>query len=94
VSTAAMRITRWVGRIEGRLDEDALYLVECRCELGGEARGLGGEREFAVGAHQQRIADDIAQAAERTAHRGLRKANVGGRTRDVAVAQERFERRQ
>ena len=81
-------------RIEVLGAEQPAELVQRRPDLRREALRERRRREAAARADQQRIAERLAQARQRAAHRRLAEADVGGGMRDVPAPQKRLERRQ
>ena len=57
----------------------------------GESFGPGGEHHAASAANQQRVAEELAEATERVAHRGLSHACALGGLRDAPLAREGVE---
>jgi hypothetical protein len=60
----------------------------------GQALGMRRGLHAAAGAHEQCIAGQAAQPAQRVAHRGLGKAQALGGTRDLALGIHRLEHQQ
>ncbi len=56
--------------------------------------GARGGPHAALRGHQQRVVERFAQLGELHAHRGLRQVQPLGRTRDIALGQQRVERDQ
>ena len=54
--------------------------------------GAGRRSHAARRADEQRIAEELAEARERVAHRGLRESDTRRRSRDVSLGQERAQR--
>ena len=80
-------------RVEGRAAaERAIDVVERRVDCRRELLGAGSGHHAAWGAHEDRIAEQGAEAVERVAHRRLREPDPLGRARDVALGEERVER--
>jgi hypothetical protein len=60
----------------------------------GQALGMRRGLHAAAGAHEQRIAGQAAQPAQRVAHRGLGQAQALGGARDLALGIHRLEHQQ
>jgi hypothetical protein len=81
-------------RIELHGAEEPTQLVERGPDFRHEAPRERRRGEGAAAADQQGIAEGLAQARERPAHRRLAEAHVGGGVGDVAPPEQRLERRQ
>ena len=82
-------------RIEARLAEDGLHMIERGDQLGRQRLAARGQRIAATRrADEKLVAQHIAQAGQRTTHRGLAEADLVGRLRHIAPPQQRFERRE
>jgi hypothetical protein len=81
------------GRVEAlRVGERAAQGHQRAAHGHDQALGAGREQHARLAAHEQRVAQEVAQAPERMAHRGLRDAHPLGRTGDAELARERVER--
>jgi hypothetical protein len=82
------------GGIERRFDQQTLQLRQQRRQRLPQGIRARRQHRAAGPAHQQRIAQQRAQAAERAAHRRLAEPDRLARACRVAVVQQRVEHRQ